>query len=733
MPQRQLNLSISGFKGGLNTEASSLTILPSEFASGTFNIDLKSNGTVSPRRGVDFLGESTTGSFLHTVRANTIDLEVNHESPNAIHVRFKSPSGILVSRVIIFINNEFRIYNDVLDTLKDFDAPLQTIALAGNVGSNQKSYNMVFKATDNRVYFTGRHLQPGYLKVDTDNITLVTGFLDGYVRKTNNTSVGTRVTKVFATGTLLYEALQNHVGAANTEPGTGADWDRYWQRLDGPLPTSGTSVWAIGVQYFSAFENKFDSTEVMDNTTLRPTAMEFFAGRLWLGIDNEVLFSQVIRDEDDPDNDVNRFHQFADPFDANDSFIVDDDGGTIQLQGAGTIIQFLAQGRSLYIGTSTGVRQISSPDGVFKAGNFSNQKVITDPISSPSAMVEVDQRVMVFGNTSIWLSPVPSEFAQVNIDITNFVSISEVKRPIGDTDRVSGIQSLYNSIPAQNRASAKTVYFPDTKSVYYFFNEILTQFDLDHNNLEQPGYYTSYFKFNVTNEEFTLHRMLDGGKDGKPYISAPFIAPSIQVRNDDMVIGTDKVVIGTDQVVIPTSDKINELLVLVLQRVEPVGNTWELFTENWEDIDDSWEALTGTGTAIVNATFGRMETDEIVDWNMDSTYTNDYSAKLVGGIQTGGDMRVKASPNYVYVVFQRIDNGGCFLTLSTQWAQEGASKYGTPRQVYLPDRFGMDSTEYEKVWRKHRVRGRGNVFQYIFEKEALKDFILEGFSEQVGV
>ena len=51
MTTRKFQLPVSGFFNGLNTEASVLNVLPSEFMDGTINIELLQNGSIRRWRG----------------------------------------------------------------------------------------------------------------------------------------------------------------------------------------------------------------------------------------------------------------------------------------------------------------------------------------------------------------------------------------------------------------------------------------------------------------------------------------------------------------------------------------------------------------------------------------------------------------------------------------------------------------------------------------------------------
>lgn len=127
---------------------------------------------------------------------------------------------------------------------------------------------------------------------------------------------------------------------------------------DGAIPSTVTS-WGSGTSYTSTMVIRYNKNISATATDTFPTTVEFFAGSSWLAGDpkfpNFVYFSQVVLN----DSDLEKYHQFADPFNATDSAIVDDDGGVLAVQGAGLIKRLLTLGTSIFLGSNTGIWQIS--------------------------------------------------------------------------------------------------------------------------------------------------------------------------------------------------------------------------------------------------------------------------------------------------------------------------------------------------------------------------------------
>lgn len=732
MTTRKFDVAIQGFSGGLNTESSSLQVFPGEFLDGTVNIELFKNTRARPRRAIDYVGLADDSSFETVLRSNIVS-EIAREAPNAITASLRAPNGNVLKRVFSFMNNEFRIYPASSQGLRNVGIPDQTLDLTTHVAGNQKFFAPAFVATDNRLYFAGRHLQTGYIQVATDNTTFELRFIDVFTRDTSTGIKTSRVQRTISGTATLFEALQEHTSTTANRPGDGTEgtWQQFWQQVDNPVP-SGTDTWAVSTAYKTNITNPFPQSETITNTIVRPEGLDFFAGRLWLGFNNTVHFSQVIQDSADTLGAASRFHQAADPLDIDDPTLAPADGGTILLSGSSSIKQILKVGQSIFIGTATSVSQIAGPDGSFKANDFSVTEPLDDGIPSPFSMVRADQVLYVFANNDVWVSDRGGD--SLTPSSIGFDSLVEVRQDVGGgNSRVVGIKSLYSEIPRESKASSRALYFARNKSLYYFFNKKITDFELVNNPFEQPGYVTNYLRFDVATGAWHLHELQDAGLLDKPYIAAPFIVPSVSIDIEQVTDSAGVLVttISGDPVTLDVSDETDSLAFIGMRR-QIIGET--------------------PATSSVRAFFGILEAVGLQDWLTVSQFTFNYEAKLFVGHSIMGAMNRKSAGNYLNVVFEKVESGvvdaggndltpgGCLLSQGFQWAVSTISKKfsQTKRQIYFPQRFGQTQDQgaddgHNHVFFKDRVRGRGQVIQLVFEKDGSKDFVLAGFNLSTAV
>ena len=728
MSTNKLILPVSGFIRGLNTEASVLNVMPSEFMDGTTNIELLSNGSVRPRRGIDFFGASANGGILQTLRTSTVAAESLQESPQAVTVRLAAPNGTLLERVVIDLDNKFYIYETTRTAFQTIDAPYQTISRGTLATDDQKFYNMQFAQSGDKLFFAGLHCNPGYLSVGADNVTLEVTYIDVIVRDPDAAGINKRVSN----NSKWYECIESHTSAALNEPGVGADWERYWFQLDGAVP-AGPAAWVTATAYTTLLIKRYDKNATVASADTFPTTVEFYAGRLWLSGDpetpNQVLFSQVV----DKDGKLVRFMQEADPFDAADPELVDGDGGIIYVQGAGLVKRLIAIKSSIFAGTSNGLWQIRGADDIFKATGYSSSKVLTDSLPGPNSAIQTGDTIIIFGQNNIWEAGVSKDATTTSVGETEFVSLSDNK-----------ITTLYNRIPLSSKASSTVLFNESTNRVYYFANVAKSAFDRNYGNKQQPGYFKSAI---VLQREFAaddllmqdtpqsrhvksawfLYEYADGGPTEQPYIAAPFIGKDVPLSDNIVIdLSTDTVVDSSGNTVVAggdaeASDKVH---FLALRR-----------------------AKSGTVVTYYMA-FGTLyATTGGVDFASDATYMSAYSGTVRTGVQTLGDVLHKKSATYMYFVFKKVETGvidadgmdsnpgGCYLRTAWNFSVSSVSnKYSAQAQIYKPYRYNYthsDGTDgLDHIWCKHRVRGKGNSLQVILETEVGKDFHLIGWSQQ---
>lgn len=665
MSTRKLQFPVSGFTGGLNTEASSLNVLPSELMDGTINIELFRDGSIRRRRGVDFIGANTSSEFMPSVRSDLLTNEPFQESASATQVELTSPDGTLVRKIILDINDTFRIYPITRSALSNIDTPGQTITRASNSHPNQRWTHMQYAESGQRVYFAGRHCHPGYMELDTDNTTMLITYIDVDIRDPSATST---VITLFDKDTP-------------------------------PLVTD-------------AF----------------PSAVAFFAGRLWLSgaatHPNRVFFSQTIA----IDSDISSFYQAADPNGA-DPDILDDDGGEFYVQGGGKILQLLDFGESLFIGATNGIWQVRGQDNIFKANNFSVEKVLDEGINSPESMVSIGEDILVFGESSIWRGRLNDSITSRTVNRAIFTSVTQDK-----------VESLYDSVPRAGKTTGRAIYNKADHKVYYFYNKVVPTFSEQNTYNDAPGYTRNVLVFDTRKVDSAT-----AGIEPKRYIDEAFVEYEFTdtAGGELPYIGT--AFVGDD---VETVQKVSSESELVTVSGDAV-----ITTENASGLDTVYlvflqKTISGNN-AEIKASFGRLEGNDVAkDWNSDPTVAQSYTSRAISGIQTFGDVRVRKSAPYLFFVFKKVEShilgtdgqdltlGGCFLRTAWQWADNiNNVHYGTQQQIYIPDRFvyaKYDSSDdgFSHVWYKHRARGRGNVLQIIFENDGDKDFHLIGWSQQ---
>jgi hypothetical protein len=751
MSLRMAHIEIEGFTGGLNTEASVLDILPSELTTDSVNVELRANGNLRRRRGADFF----TDTAPTAIRTGLFVDEAVREAPSVFRASISAPNGTVLNRIIVDLDNKFYIYSESASALGDFSSPLQILSRGNNSHSNQKFYTMQFAQSSDKIFFAGRHTQPGYLQIDDDNSTFTIVYIDVIIRK-DAAELGSRV-KVpafsggrrypvspyddsgfreseiedFDTGSdTWYEAIDSHTSSTDTEPGVGADWQKAWKLKRGAVP-AGLGAWAGSINYSAAgLIKKYNKNIAATIDETYPVAVEFYQGRLWLGGDpqnpNVVYFSQVILDN----SDIEKFHTEADPFDPEDPNVVSDDGGVIELRGSGAVMQLLESGGSMWVATTTNVRGIAGADNVFSATNFSVSTLINEGVNSPHAMTRVGDSFYIFGKHDIWFSGLSGAglFAKRNI-----VSVSDAK-----------VQSLYNSIPLRSKAGGRVVYTRNDKKLYYFYTGTWTDFDNQTNSYIQPGYYTDCLVLDTsfnhsnavgrqrgdTNSEvlgaFYHFTFADTADTGVPYIAAPFASTApLEIETPVETVSLDTVIDLSNNTVVTNDNSVTGegIAFLMLQRVTSAPNT------------------------TTSAIFGKLQGGTLQDWPSQASYTVSFTSRAVTGVQTADNaMSIKGNP-YLFFVLKPtetgvvdgngadVNPGGCFVRTAWNFSTGvNNSKYSSQTQIYVPNRFGDSGPDaldddFNAVWYKHRVRGRGHSMQVIFENDGDKDFELVGWGQ----
>ena len=190
---------------------------------------------------------------------------------------------------------------------------------------------------------------------------------------------------------------------------------------------------------------------------------------------------------------------------------------------------------------------------------------------------QIDDEFLVFGQDTIWRSTIQTNIFVTTSGQATFKSLSENR-----------IETLYTSIPKASKASARAIYNPSERRVYYFHNKLATAWDDAFNNLEQPGYskdaliIDTRFQDEIlpTEQQQKLKRTVkgafftyeynDGAKVELPYIACPFIAPDVPPI-DETVLGNSTSVTNSTGTLIVAGGTPDPKDVILAQAAVPEG------------------------------------------------------------------------------------------------------------------------------------------------------------------
>lgn len=187
----------------------------------------------------------------------------------------------------------------------------------------------------------------------------------------------------------------------------------------------------------------------------RPRSVAFFAGRAWYAgipsktIGSWVLFSQVVTGDDK----YAKCYQAADTTSEFTPDLVDSDGGVIPIPEAGSVVKLVPLASSLFVFAENGVWKISGGTGGFAATDYNVDKITSFGAISPSAIVEIEEAIAYWSNGGIFIlarDQVSAEFTTKSLS--------------NDT-----VQTLYASIPNENKRYAQGIYNPETGEVMWLF------------------------------------------------------------------------------------------------------------------------------------------------------------------------------------------------------------------------------------------------------------------------
>lgn len=454
-----------------------------------------------------------------------------------------------------------------------------------------------------------------------------------------------------------------------------------------------------------------------DQETNRAITLAAYAGRMFYsgvqsditsGDDNSpnysgtIFFTQVVKNV----NDLGKCYQEADPTSEHISDLLATDGGTINIPEASNIYRLINRETSLVVMAENGVWEITGPDGVFRADDFSVSKITSTGVMSKDSVVNVEENIMYWSDAGIYvLSPNPTTGRLVASNLTE-----------------TTIQTLYISIPSVGRLYAKGNYDRSSRKVSWLYNDTES-----YDGTTQTSRYNKELIFDIVLQAFYTHEINDLASN------SPYVAGYMPVTDFITVVKQDNVVVNGVPVVV------NGEQVVVSGDVRSTG-------------DSTTKYITIVPDTTYDFTLSNYGNTSYLDWESADSIGVDASAYILTGYELFADSQRRKYIPYLTAHFRRtevgftdIDGDGsltpvnpssCLIQAQWDFANSANSgKWGQQFQAYRLTRPYMPSDVldtfdygYVMISTKIRIRGSGQALSLRFDTEAGNDLHIYGWA-----
>lgn len=480
--------------------------------------------------------------------------------------------------------------------------------------------------------------------------------------------------------------------------------DRSHPRLPAPEPASGE------------FAGSGLTDLPIDKEEGRVQTAASFAGRIFYsGINSSILegdnkspsysgtilFTQVITNA----LDFRRCYQQNDPT-AEDFFdLLDTDGGTIKIPEANAILKLQVLGNSLLVIADNGVWSITGPDNVFKATEYSVNKVTNVGCISKGSVVEAEGSVLYWANGGIY------GISSTELGVASATNITETT-----------IQTVYNNINTVAKANSVGNFDPVTRKVSWLYND---SDDYDGVNLRKKY-----------NKELILDTVLTAfyiNEFGEAPTDSPFIAGYMPTEDFSLTTVQQNVVVDGEQVQVNGED------VVVTSELRGRGVSVTKYLTATPNVSGSNYGIS----------FAEYNNTDFEDWG-----EVDAPAYLITGYELFADTQRKKQATYLTTHFNRTETGftlnesgdlealgasSCKIQAQWDFANSANSgKWGSQfeayrlRRLYTPTSIN-DPFDYgwEVISSKSKLRGSGRALSLRFDSSPGKDLYLLGWGMDI--
>lgn len=420
-------------------------------------------------------------------------------------------------------------------------------------------------------------------------------------------------------------------------------------------------------------------------TTNRITDVAYMAGKFFYLVDDTVLFSQTVTDEN---KGYNLCYQSADPTSEEISDVVPTDGGYVKFQtmGDGMALKTFNRG-VLVFGRDVVYGLISPADGRFTATEYDTVELSKAGLIGPQSVVSV-------ANFVYYWSPLGIFRVGVNQQTGSTMVAENISQ--------ATIQSFYNNIPKYAKENCRAAFDYCNNRIYWFY-------PLDGSDMTNLN---GVLMYDLNYNAFMPIQISEGGKVTAVFetLNSYEVSPTIYVR-----AGGKRVIAGGQYVTVTEED-------IKYNRYVAIGHC----------------ILTDQGIS-----FGDFNSREYIDWD-----ANGYDSYMVSrpmtteglnryGKEVGGTYDNKQVP-ILQTLFKRTEEGplltpkkyiaqsGAYIRMRWGWSLNATSnRWDLIQNAYRPQKDFMDD---EYVESRIHVRGRGKAYQVEIRNDGNKDFRLAGMN-----
>lgn len=422
-----------------------------------------------------------------------------------------------------------------------------------------------------------------------------------------------------------------------------------------------------------------------------------YAGRAWFaGLSSKkngsrVFFTKVIENM----SQIGNFYQEADPTSEEASDLIDSDGGVVNIPSASNIKALFEWGSSILVFAENGVWEISGVDGVFKATEFSVNRIReAGGILNSASLVDSEGSPFWWGLTGIFTVTRESvSQAATGVDLSK-----------------ATIQTFWEAIPGDQRNDAIGKYDELNKRVFWLYgNDSIVRYK-----------YNKVIILDIPLQALIPWEFEDESANTNYVVGADYFSGLGTVTSTDDVVssgGVDDVVGsgGADDVV-ATSSSFSAAGDTEIKFLVRDGDTGSL----------SFATITNTG---------------FLDWG-----TEDYLSFAETGYDFEDDLTVYKHGIYVTTYFNRTESGftgnettgynpinpsSCLLKAFWDLRTAASSSQEAYRLLVpvIVDTGDLTTFNYpySSIITRNRIRGKGRNLKLRFESTTGKDFQLQGY------